>query len=206
MDLDDLRHLFRNESDLLTLMEVGLKGLSDEEYLWEPVEACWSVRPRSEQRTMPNRWLPDGEWGLDLHYPDPVPPPFTTIAWRMTHLTSSTYIGAALLRGTRLESGHIDERWEEHQAPPQTAKDAIDRWHDAIGKVQTLLAAATPDDVQRTETHEWGLREPGSRPPVWSALVYFAYFEPASHAAEVRLLRDLYRHTSGGRVQLQPAR
>ncbi len=122
----------------------------------------------------------------------------------MTHLIGSTYIGAALLRGRRLESGHIDERWDEHTAPPTTAAEAVDRWHDAIDKVQTLLAQATAADLERTETHEWGLREPGTGPTVRRSLVYFAYFEPASHAAGVRLLRDLYRPTDGGHVTLRP--
>lgn len=187
------------------MMEAGLRGLTDEEYLWEPVEGCWSVRPRAEQRTPPNRWLPEGDWGLDLQYPDPEPSPFTTIAWRMTHLIGSTYIGAALLRGRRLPSGHLDERWDEHRAPPRTAPEAVERWHDAIGKVQTYLDAATPADLERSETHEWGLAAPGTGPPVRRALLYFAYFEPASHAAEVRLIRDLYRHTQGGRLPLKAA-
>lgn len=205
MDLEDLRHLLRPDGDVVGMMESGLRGLTDDEYLWEPVEGCWSVRPRTEQRTPPNRWLPASEWGLDLEYPDPRPSPFTTIAWRMTHLIGSTYIGAALLRGKRLGSGHLDERWNEHTAPPTTAAESVDRWHDAIGKVQSLLANATPADLERTESHEWGLTPPGSGPPVGRALVYFAYFEPASHAAEVRLLRDLYRHTQGGRIALLPA-
>lgn len=78
----------------------------------------------------------------------------------------------------------------------------MDRWHNAIGKLKSLLARATPADLERTETHEWGLSQPGTGQSVGRALVYFAYFEPASHAAEVRLLRDLYRHTKGGRVAL----
>jgi hypothetical protein len=205
VDLDDLRHLFRNEGDLVAMMELGLRGLSDSEYLWEPVDGCWSVRPRAEQRTPSNRWLPEGDWGVDLQYPDPAPSPFSTIAWRMTHLIGSTYIGAALLRWRRLESGHLDERWDEHRSPPRSAREAIDRWHDAIAKVQTLLAEATPADLRRTETHEWGMAAPGTGPSVGRSLLYFAYFEPASHAAEVRLLRDLYRHTNAGRTALAPA-
>jgi hypothetical protein len=202
MNPEDLRHLLRGDGDLVAMMELGLRGLTDHEYLWEPVEGCWSVRARSKQRTPPNQWLPDGEWGLDLEYPDPAPAPFTTIAWRMTHLIGSTYIGAALLRGKRLDSGHLDERWDEHTASPRTAAEAVDRWHDAIGKVQSLLANAKQRDLERTETHEWGLGEPGTGQSIGRALVYFAYFEPASHAAEVRLLRDLYRHTRGGEIPL----
>jgi hypothetical protein len=86
-----------------------------------------------------------------------------------------------------------------------SAAESVDRWHDAIGKVQALLARATPTDLQRTESHEWGFDAPGTGPPIGRSLVYFAYFEPASHAAEVRLLRDLYRHTEGGHRALMPS-
>jgi hypothetical protein len=127
VDGDDLRKLLRADGPLLAMMDLGLRGLSDDEYLWEPVAECWSVRPRAEQSTPLNRWLPDGEAGLDLEYPDPVPPPFTTIAWRMTHLIGSTYIGASLLRGRRLDSRHLDEHWDEHLAPPATADEVIAR-------------------------------------------------------------------------------
>lgn len=52
-----------------------LEGLTDDEYRWEPVPGCWSLRPR-----------PDGRltWESVLPAPDPVP--FTTIAWRLWHL------------------------------------------------------------------------------------------------------------------------
>ncbi|MET7438705.1 DinB family protein [Streptomyces sp. NPDC004082] len=46
------------------MAEVRLAGLGDEEYLWEPVPGCWSVRPRSEATT-PRAFGP-GEWVLDL--------------------------------------------------------------------------------------------------------------------------------------------
>src|SRR6266545_5541585 len=51
-----------------------LDGLTDDEYLWEPVPGAWSIRP--------------GDDGLviDWAYPEPQPPPVTTIAWRLTHV------------------------------------------------------------------------------------------------------------------------
>jgi hypothetical protein len=54
-----------------------LEGLTDEEYLWEPVKDCWSVRPG-----------PDGRLVLESVWPAPEPPPVTTIAWRMVHLVA----------------------------------------------------------------------------------------------------------------------
>ncbi|GAA4786289.1 DinB family protein [Streptomyces ziwulingensis] len=47
---------------------VRLTGLGDEEYLWEPVPGCWSLRRRGEAVT-PRAFGP-GEWVLDLGAPD----------------------------------------------------------------------------------------------------------------------------------------
>ncbi|MFF9276906.1 DinB family protein [Streptomyces griseosporeus] len=48
--------------------QVRLTGLGDEEYLWEPVPGCWSVRRRGEAVT-PRAFGP-GEWVLDQGAPD----------------------------------------------------------------------------------------------------------------------------------------
>ncbi|TDE00601.1 DinB family protein [Jiangella asiatica] len=50
------------------MAEVRLLGLGDEEYLWEPVPGCWSIRRRDEAAT-PRAFGP-GEWVLDLGVPD----------------------------------------------------------------------------------------------------------------------------------------
>jgi hypothetical protein len=39
-----------------------LDGLTDEEYFWEPVEGCWSLRPAA-----------DGSYRLDQQLPEPTP-------------------------------------------------------------------------------------------------------------------------------------
>ncbi|MFD9004136.1 DinB family protein [Streptomyces sp. NPDC059582] len=46
------------------MAQVRLTGLGDEEYLWEPVPDCWSIRRRGEAAT-PRAFGP-GEWVLDL--------------------------------------------------------------------------------------------------------------------------------------------
>src|SRR5690349_5344942 len=51
-----------------------LDGLTDDEYLWEPVPGCWSVRRRG------------AGWFVERTHPAPTPPPVTTIAWRLAHL------------------------------------------------------------------------------------------------------------------------
>lgn len=50
------------------MAEVRLSGLGDEEYLWEPVPGCWSVRRRADATT-PRAFGP-GEWLLDQGAPD----------------------------------------------------------------------------------------------------------------------------------------
>ncbi|WP_225823916.1 DinB family protein [Streptomyces naphthomycinicus] len=50
------------------MARVRLTGLGDEEYLWEPVPGCWSLRRRGEATT-PRAFGP-GEWVLDLGAPD----------------------------------------------------------------------------------------------------------------------------------------
>lgn len=55
-----------------------LEGLTDDEYFWQPVANCWTVNANA-----------DGTFSVDQPiYPDPVPAPFTTMAWRLTHLSS----------------------------------------------------------------------------------------------------------------------
>ncbi len=195
-----LVELFKPEAPLLTLMSQGLGGLSDEEYFWEPVNGCWSVRRRSEIVNAGDDTWGDDEWGLDIVYPDPQPSPFTTIAWRMAHMTGSVIVAAAALRGRRLPNGHLDETWPEWRALPTSAQDAVRRWDGAVDLLRDLLSRADDGDLGREETHEWA---PWSGPePVWREVEYFGYFEPASHGAEIRLLRDLYRHTAAGTTPL----
>ncbi|MEW2399226.1 DinB family protein [Streptomyces sp. NPDC046862] len=50
------------------MAQVRLTGLTDEEYLWEPVPGCWSLRRRGEATT-PRAFGP-GEWVLDQGAPD----------------------------------------------------------------------------------------------------------------------------------------
>ncbi|WP_405876244.1 DinB family protein [Streptomyces sp. NBC_00005] len=50
------------------MAQVRLTGLTDEEYLWEPVPGCWSIRRRGEAAT-PRAFGP-GAWVLDLGAPE----------------------------------------------------------------------------------------------------------------------------------------
>ncbi|PQM46482.1 hypothetical protein C1Y40_03343 [Mycobacterium talmoniae] len=62
---DQLDRHWRNQ------LRPRLDGLTDDEYRWEPVPGCWTLH----------------DDGIDHAFPAPQPPPFTTIAWRLVHLT-----------------------------------------------------------------------------------------------------------------------
>src|ERR1700683_4427891 len=78
-----------------TLGRVGLHaaasagGAHDEEFLWEPVPGCWSVRPRGEG-TAPLA-LGSGDFTADFAWPPPDPAPVTTIPWRIAHIVMGCF-------------------------------------------------------------------------------------------------------------------
>src|SRR4029453_8473816 len=82
-----IRLMARTDLDLITYASgrlIGrLEGLDDDEYLWELVPHCCSVRPAD-----------GGGWHADLGPRGATdtprtPAPFTTIAWRLWHLGAS---------------------------------------------------------------------------------------------------------------------
>jgi len=72
-----------------------LRGLTDGEPFWEPVPGCWTVHRRGpgDRHRAPgvDRFVNGRcEWVLDYAIPDPDPAPFTTIAWRLVHISHIT--------------------------------------------------------------------------------------------------------------------
>jgi hypothetical protein len=67
---------------------IAVTRMTDDEYLWEPVPNCLSIRLRAAGPGPSTTALAGaGEWGRDSARPSPLsPPPFTTIAWRLGHL------------------------------------------------------------------------------------------------------------------------
>ena len=91
-----------------------LDNLTDHEYLWEPVAGCWSLRPRDE--AVSPMAAGAGDVVADFEYPEPQPAPFTTIAWRMGHIS----IGVL---GTRAanhfgEPGSVEYESPSGRSPP----------------------------------------------------------------------------------------
>jgi hypothetical protein len=157
-----------------------LDGLTDDEYAWEPVPACWSIRPYDQVRT--SKSSGSGPFRSEYERPDvPQPTPVTTIAWRIGHIITDCLLqrsaahfgGEPFDRDTFAYAGTADEALALLDA-------AYDRWITG--------AAALGDRINEP----CGPAEaPYDESPLGS-LVLHINRELIHHGAEIALLRDLY--------------
>ncbi len=160
-------------------------GMTDDEYLWEPVPNCWSIRPRAAGPAPGALELVgQGDWGRDRSPDDPDPPPFTTIAWRLAHI--ATFFGERA--SNHFGDGSFD--------PMKVA------WTGAAGDALALVTAEHSRwcDGVRALGEEGLFRPCGPAEGPYAEepflmLVLHINREFLHHAAEIMLLRDLYRDT-----------
>ena len=163
-------------SDVLSLFDEAwprftarLEGLDRDEYLWEPVPGCWTVRQT------PNGVLAD--W---VEYADPAP--VTTIAWRLWHVAVDcldSYSARVFdARGTEF----VDQQFTLDVDEALTAVAAS-------GEVfRAGLAERSPESLYDLLGPAWGPYHAST----FLALMLHALDEVIHHAAEIALLRDLY--------------
>ncbi|WP_164545177.1 DinB family protein [Antribacter gilvus] len=158
-----------------------LEGLTDEEYLWEPVDGSWSLRPG-----------PDGAPVLEHVAVEPPIPPVTTFAWRAAH------VGRDVLgKRARAVFGHTeappdadmydDRHWPEPL--PLTAAGALAMLQQGYTEWRDGVAALDDEALLRPIGPVGG---PYAEDTV-AALVAHINREVMAHGAELCLLRDLYR-------------
>lgn len=160
-----------------------LSGLTDDEYRWEPVPDCWSVRPRG---TGEFHQVGAGDWVIDFAYPAPEPPPVTTISWRLVHVI----VGVLAQRNARYFGGP-PAGWDDYRCPAG-ADQALAQLDEAYA-VWTAGVRTLDVDALAEPCHE-----PGHESSSMFALVLHIHREVIHHLAEVALLRDLWRAGAGG--------
>jgi hypothetical protein len=170
-----------------------LDGLTDAEYRWEPVPAAWNVRPRGTG-TAPIR-VGAGEFTLDYALPQPVPPPVTTIAWRLGHII----VGVL---GMRVAShfGGPPFDYDSHRYPGDaaTALAQLDAAYAGwIAGVRGLGADAL--------ARPCGPAEGPYAESSMAELVLHINREMLHHGAEIALLRDLYLWHYGSAEASEPS-
>jgi hypothetical protein len=158
-----------------------LDGLTDDEYFWEPVEGCWSVRPRSSDDEPGT-----GTHTIDWAFKEPVPPPVTTIAWRLGHVI----VGVLGMR-TASHFGGPEISYDSYPYAG-SAEDALKQLDDVYAGWIAGVRELAADGLARPCGPAEG---PYSKAPL-ATLVLHINRESIHHCAEVLLLRDLYRHTS----------
>lgn len=158
-------------------------GMSDDEYFWEPAPGCWSVRPRGTG-TAPVQ-AGSGSMTIDFAMPEPDPPPFTTIAWRLGHVI----VGVLAVRN----AAHFG------RAPTDYATfDYAGTAAAALAQLDAEYATWLSGVESLGETglaHPCGQAEGPYATLPMAALVLHINRELIHHLSEVSLLRDLYRHT-----------
>lgn len=166
----------------------GLDGLSDDEYFWEPVARGWSIRPRGRAAT--DMAAGGGGMVADFSWPEPVPAPVTTIAWRLAHLIVGVF---GMRNATHFGGPPADYRTWEYAAGAETAlaqlDDAYERWVAGVGSLGT-------DGLERPV----GPGEGDWAAAPYADLVLHIHREAIHHGAEILLLRDLFRHRFDGVV------
>ena len=160
-------------------MRDRLDGLTDGEYFWEPVPGCWSVRARS------------GTMAIDFAVPQPDPPPFTTIAWRLGHVI----VGVLAARN----AAHFGRAPVDYDSFPYatTAAEALAQLDAEYATWQAGVESLGEAGLRRPCGPAEG---PYADLPM-AALVLHINRELIHHLAEVCLLRDLHLH---GRVPTSP--
>jgi hypothetical protein len=153
-----------------------LEGLTDDEYFWEPVPGCRSVR-----RTSSGGYFADNADG-------PGTPPFTTIAWRLWHLVEQ-YGGKR--NPDWLGVGQSPAGFERDDPAPATAAAAIETLERAYAFWQDLLR-------ELPAAAWWEPLGPVAGPFAdldKAQLVLHQVDEQIHHGAELGVMRDLYLHS-----------
>ena len=162
-----------------------LDGLTDEEYLWEPVKGAWNVRRQ-----------PDGAFGADgidgEEPPDEKNPPVTTIAWRLVHIAAGCFWPKYQAffgdKDAPAELSMFDRRFYPAELPGTAAggvkllEDSYRRWHDAIAALD-----------EATLREPLGARGGPFAEDSMAALIVHLNREAMHHGGEIGVLRDLYR-------------
>jgi hypothetical protein len=162
-----------------------LDGLTDDEYSWEPVPGSWSIRPRGTGAAPVQAGR--GGFVIDFAFPQPDPPPVTTIAWRLGHVVV----------------GVLGARVASHFAGPPCDYESWDyAGTAAVALAQLDEAYARWADGVRALDEEALARPCGPAEGPWAdrsmaELVLHINREVIHHGAEIALLRDLYAHGLG---------
>lgn len=150
-------------------LHTRLAGLTDEEFYWEPVPGCWTIRQDQA-----------GVWWVDYEQPDPDPAPFTTIGWRLVHVATCKIMYHEHAFGARQLT------WDT-LIYPHTAADAIALFEEGHRRLKNALLPLTDIELEKMVFTNWG-----EEWPAWKIFWTMASHD-LHHGGEIGCLRDQYR-------------
>lgn len=151
-----------------------MEGLTDDEYFWEPVVDVWTVQASA-----------DGTYRADGAPLPPDPRPFTTLAWRITHL-----IDIMLAERTATWFGLSPAADDGTPGVPGSAADAVRDLARAFEIWQRRLGSIPPEVLDEPMGDIAGPYASQDR----TSFALHILDELIHHGAEVGVVRDLYRH------------
>ncbi len=182
------------------------KGLTDDEFLWEPMPGCWTVRPVDETRT-PTPFVV-GAWAADFDSdlaaasdPGKATEPLTSIAWLFWHVGSMPGRTAQLdfLGGDHAtESGWTSPYLARHPIF-STADEAVGAMRAGWRQIGAALRSASDEQLERP-VRFWGYGGPG-RMGTGAQVIAWMLNEISHHGTQIGVLRDLYRLRAGATIE-----
>jgi len=156
----------------------ALDGLTGDEYVWEPVSGCWSVR-RADVSVAPLE-AGSGAYTIDFAFRQPDPALVTTIAWRLAHIVVGIF-GARAAR--RLAELRLRGHGGRGARPARRHVRRVDRrGKEVSGRKASRGRAPRRKEYQRSpDGRARPAHQPRGPPP----------------GAEIALLRDLYLRDTG---------
>ncbi len=153
-------------------LQARVQGLTDEEYFWEPFDGCWTIRKTGDG------FVPDSS---DI---PPAPSPFTTLAWRITHIVD-------ILQEDRTATwfGHEVNPADGQPPVPGSTAEALTALDHSYDVWRRRLAALSQEDLDRPMGEIAGPYADHDG----TAFALHILDELIHHGAEVATLRDFYR-------------
>jgi hypothetical protein len=162
-----------------------LDGLTDDEYFWMPVPACWTISRRGASAAPISAGA--GDFTADYAMEQQEPAPVTTIAWRLAHIIVGVF---GMRNASHFGGAPVDYQTFTYAG---TATEALRQLDDAYGTwIKGVRGLGAEGLAQPCGPAEGPFAEYSM-----AALVLHIHREAIHHGAEIALLRDLYLRTGG---------
>ena len=161
-------------------------GLTDSEYLGEPVPGSWSVR-----RSPSGAFVADGPPDRSSRAAPSGRTPVPTLAWRIAHIGVGCFVvRTSAFFGDDPALGDADMFDARHKPDslPGTAEEALDVLDEAYARWLSALRALDDEAMARP----LGAKGGPFRAAPMAGLVAHVNREVMHHGGEIGLLRDLY--------------